>query len=270
MTVTVRPLHNGIHSSERCFPPFSEAVERNVYYPTETHEEALARLLYLVEEHQRCGVLTGEAGTGKTMVFHRLEKLLRRAGTKVVRVDLAGAGEGTVLHRVAVSLGLNPADNESVESLIDDLELVFTSAGRVRYPWVILFDHADRLRPGALAAIEQLLHLSSTFGAVFLFATRPEGRTALLKTLGEHAGLRIELAPLEAPEIGSYLDEALEHALVSTVRFTRDAVQLIARMSGGNMRKVNRLSHAACLAAATEHHPEVDAELILAVGRELS
>lgn len=270
MTVTVRPLHSGVRWNEINFPPFSEAASRDTYFPTDTHEEALSRLLYLTESHERCGVLTGDSGSGKTTVFFRLETLLRRSGMKVQRIDLAGASESTLLHRLAIAVGLNPSDGLSAESMINDLELVFTAAGRVQHPWVLLLDHADRLRPGALAAVEQVLHLAANAGAVLLFATRPEGRSSLLKILGGHSGLRIELTPLESAEMGAYLDDSLERGMVSTIQFSRDAVQLMARISQGNMRQINRLSRAACLAAAADHRSEIDSELLLTVSRELT
>lgn len=270
MSVTVRPLSTaGMRVARQAFVPFAEEASADMYFSGDAHEEALARMLYLVEEGERCGLLTGSAGTGKSTVLIRLHRQLRRAGWKSCRIDLAGVDQAALLHRLAVELGVNPAADADPHETWDQLELSLAAAARVQQPWVVLFDHADRLRPGALSLLEQLLHTPHARGIVLLFACRNEGRTPLLKTLSEHTGLRIDLPALSVEETQWYIEHALDRGEVATSEFTRDAIQLVARITGGVPRQINRLCRAVLLAASAEHRVEIDAELVLSVAEEL-
>ena len=270
MSVTVRPLSTaGMRASSQAHLPFAEEATADMYFPSEAHEEALARMLFLVEEQDRCGLLTGAAGTGKSTVLIRLHQQLRRSGWKSRRIDLAGVDHAALLHRLAAELGANPASDADPHDLWDQLELILAAAARVQQPWVLLFDHADRLRPGALSLLEQLLHTPYSRGVVMLFASRHEGKTPLLKALSEHTSLRIELPALSVAETQWYVEYALDRGLVSTTDFTRDAVQLLARITNGVPRQINRLCRAVMLAANAEHRSEIDAELVLSIAEEL-
>ncbi len=270
MSVTVRPLSTaGMRASSQAHLPFAEEATADMYFPSEAHEEALARMLFLVEEQDRCGLLTGAAGTGKSTVLIRLHQQLRRSGWKSRRIDLAGVDHAALLHRLAAELGANPASDADPHDLWDQLELILAAAARVQQPWVLLFDHADRLRPGALSLLEQLLHTPYSRGVVMLFASRHEGKTPLLKALSEHTSLRIELPALSVAETQWYVEHALDRGLVSTTDFTRDAVQLLARITNGVPRQINRLCRAVMLAANAEHRSEIDAELVLSIAEEL-
>ncbi len=270
MTATVRPLSTaGMRTPSKSLVPFAEAASAALYFPSQVHEEALARMLYLVEERDRCGLLTGAAGTGKSTVLLRLHRQLSRTGWKSCRLDLAGLDHATLLHRIAAELGANPEAIADPLVLWDQLELILEAAARVQQPWVLLMDHADQLRPGALSLIEQLLHTPHSGGLVMLFASRHEGRTPLLKTLSEQTSLRIEIPALTIETTQWYVEYALEHALVAMPEFTRDAVQLLARMTSGIPRQINRLCRAVTLAAKADRRSEIDAELVLSIAEEL-
>jgi type II secretory pathway predicted ATPase ExeA len=45
--------------------PFRGDLDPKSFFPSPTHEEALARLNFLAEEHHRLGLLFGPAGSGK-------------------------------------------------------------------------------------------------------------------------------------------------------------------------------------------------------------
>ena len=49
--------------------PFRAVLDVNRFYPSAGHDEAIARLEYLVEARRRLGVLFGEAGVGKSLVL---------------------------------------------------------------------------------------------------------------------------------------------------------------------------------------------------------
>ena len=77
--------------------PFQSTVDRRWFYEGPSHEEALARLLFLVEQHRRLGLLIGAAGTGKTMLLSVLQRSAAQAQTEVVDVNVAGRSGNEVV-----------------------------------------------------------------------------------------------------------------------------------------------------------------------------
>jgi general secretion pathway protein A len=61
--------------------PFEITPDPSFLFPTSRHKEALAALYYGVRRHKGFVVLTGEVGTGKTLLIRWLLQLLR--GTNV-------------------------------------------------------------------------------------------------------------------------------------------------------------------------------------------
>lgn len=269
MSVSIRPqrFQRG-RATLPGFGPFSEAPTTEFYFPSATHEEAIARLSYLIEEHDRCGLLMGEPGTGKSITFLRLHQLLKRSGWNSTRIDLAGLDSQALLHQLAVGLGTNPSSSSEPLELWEQIDQTIAAADRTQQPRVLLLDHADRLRPGTVSLLEHLLHLPYAHGLVTLFAGTREA-TPLMKAIGERTGLRIELQPLSSDDTAEYVDQMLDRALVNSCRFTRDAIQLIGRISQGIPRRINRLCRAVLLAAKTDYRAEINSELVLAVTEEL-
>ena len=52
--------------------PFSGRNPKARFFASPTHDEALARLHFLVDERRRLGLLLGPAGSGKTLVLELL------------------------------------------------------------------------------------------------------------------------------------------------------------------------------------------------------
>ncbi len=60
--------------------PFRNTIETRWFYESPGHEEALARLIFLIEQRRRCGVLSGPAGSGKSLVLELLRRETLRTG----------------------------------------------------------------------------------------------------------------------------------------------------------------------------------------------
>jgi len=124
--------------------PFHEGFDREAFYQSPTHEEALARLHFLVDQRRRLGLLLGPEGSGKSLVLEMLAADLRRHGPAVARVNLTGISGDEMLWSLAAQFGrsLDRCDQTPVlwRALTDRL-----SAFRYQtVDAVILFDDADR------------------------------------------------------------------------------------------------------------------------------
>ena len=52
--------------------PFDNSPNPKFFYLSPEHEEALVRLVYVVQQRKGCGMLTGEYGCGKTLLSRAL------------------------------------------------------------------------------------------------------------------------------------------------------------------------------------------------------
>src|SRR3984885_1952453 len=59
--------------------PFDLTPDPAFLFPTKRHNEALAALYYGVRQHKGFVVVTGEVGTGKTLLLRCLLKLLKQS-----------------------------------------------------------------------------------------------------------------------------------------------------------------------------------------------
>ena len=59
--------------------PFENAADPRFYYPAESHQAALLKLRYAIENRRGAGLLVGPSGSGKTLVTTMLRGIARRA-----------------------------------------------------------------------------------------------------------------------------------------------------------------------------------------------
>ena len=88
--------------------PFPSGLAPRLFYQSPSHEEALARLEFLVEQRQRLGLLLGQSGTGKSLILDRLATNLRHHGAEVANLSLLSVDLHEFLWLLAADLGLNP------------------------------------------------------------------------------------------------------------------------------------------------------------------
>ena len=86
--------------------PFRTCLDPRFFYQSPTHEEALARLHFLVEQNRRLGVLLGEPGSGKSLLLEVFAAEGRRDGRAVAKGQRAGGWAVVQSGRGVVGLGL--------------------------------------------------------------------------------------------------------------------------------------------------------------------
>src|SRR3954464_8429448 len=81
-TIACNPVHNEDVSYERFFglrdAPFSLAPNPQYFFESRQHASALQQLSYSVERHEPLIVMTGEIGTGKTLLCRAVLKRFDR------------------------------------------------------------------------------------------------------------------------------------------------------------------------------------------------
>jgi type II secretory pathway predicted ATPase ExeA len=252
--------------------PFTGPLAPRRLLASTTHDEALARLTFLVEEGRRLGLLLGAAGSGKSSVLRKVAEDLRRSGQCVVRFSLAGADEQEFLWQTATGLGLAPDQYLPVFQL---WRLVTDGLSELRYQQVqtvLCLDDAEQAAPEVLTMVARIANggPATEKRISIILAAESSGVSRLGPRLLEMADLKVEVEPWDKSETTEYVRQALLEAGGNPDAFGEGALSRIFELTGGIPRRVNQLADLAMLAGAGQNAQQIDAELVDAAHDELS
>lgn len=251
--------------------PFRFGVDTKGFFLSGIHEEALARLEFLVEQQRRLGLLVGPAGTGKSLLLEVFAGKIRRAGRLVVHVSAAGAKTQELLWDLLFALGRTPKPEVSIGILWRQLFDRLREARLVQVPVVILWDDVEAASEEGRQVIARLLGYTSRSEAALtvVLSGRPEILSQLDSRLLDRVDLRIELASWELSETEQYLQEALTRAGRSEPIFTSEATVRLYELAQGIPRQIAQLAELALLAGAVQGIEQIDADTVEGVYQEL-
>jgi len=251
--------------------PFPAEVDPARYYANPLQDEALARLQFLVQQRRRLGLLTGESGTGKSLLLAVLAERLARENRPCVRLNLTAVGAGEFPWLVAAGLGLNPGENDSPVRL---WRIIADRVAENRYQQIgttFLFDDANPFSADVTASLLRLAQCDSSPAArLTLVLAVDAGQVSRLDArLLELAELRIELESWDEAITAGYLSDAVTGAGGASSLFEPRATQRIQHLCAGLPRRINHLAELALAAGAGQKLPTIDAATVDAVYDEL-
>jgi general secretion pathway protein A len=252
--------------------PFNGRVDPKYFFPSPTHEEALARLHFLVENHRRLGIVLGTVGCGKSLLLEVFAGQLRRSGRAVAKLNLLGLDAAEMLWRIAVDLGLNPPPSASATALWRTLDDRLQEHRYRQIDTVILLDDADQSCRSVLPHVVRLAeHDASPDARLTVLVTVEKANVYNLgNRLLELSDLRIDIEPWTLADVEGFLKSSLNQAGGKKKIFTEDAVAKLFDLSAGIPRRVVQLADLALLAGAGAELSRLDAEVVESVYHELS
>jgi len=252
--------------------PFGGTVAAGQFYPTAGHNEALARIEYLVEGRRRLGALLGESGVGKSLVLRVAAEQLARKGCAVVVVDTLGATTREVLWHVACGLRTAPRADADVSWLWRQIVDRVAENRMQQMATVVLVDDAGQAGPDLMTQFARLARLDTTPAArwTIVLAAEPEQAVRWSETLRNAVDLRIELSAWTAEDTVGYVQTALVEAGRLEPVFEEDALRVLDELSGGVPRQVERLADYALLAGAAARVDTISSAMIEAAYDEIA
>ena len=251
--------------------PFQNTLDSRWFYESPGHEEALARLLYIVEEQRQCGVLLGGTGTGKSLILDRLQRDLSRTQREAALVNLQGRSVHELLWETAAALGLAPGRRELVGDLWRRLQDHLESNGFAQIPTVLMYDHLDGAEPECGRALVRLYHLGNggPCKLKLVFTLRNESLTHWGGLLGDMSDLRIELPELDRSQAQDYVETLLRRAGANRVLFDQLAIDELFHQTQGIPRRINRLCDLCLLAGMADGETRVTQAMVSAAADEV-
>lgn len=253
--------------------PFSKTPDPSFLFMSAGHEEALARLLYAVENRELI-VLTGEVGCGKTTITRALIDALGD-NYKIVLILNPCLSPSQLLRTIARRLDLDSTLRHKDELLDVIYERMFQLYEQGTIP-VIIFDEAH-LIPKKETFEEVRLLTNFQLDDSNLVSLVLAGQPALGEIIAredfsafrQRVGLYYNLDPLSESETESYIRHRLGVSGRKDRLFTEDAVSRIFQYTNGIPRVINSLATAALLEGFGRESPIIDFGIIEDSAKEL-
>ena len=142
--------------------PFDLTPDPNCFVPTPRHNEALAALYYGVRRHKGFVVVTGEVGTGKTLLLRCLLRLLENSKDVAYAYLFNSRLSPTdFLQYVLSDFGM-PASGRNKCELLLDLSNFLVERGSKQMTTVLIVDEAHDLSADTLEELRLLSNLETT------------------------------------------------------------------------------------------------------------
>lgn len=253
--------------------PFSKTPDPDFLYLSRTHEEALARLLYAVEEKEIV-LLTGEVGAGKTTITRALMDSLNDS-YRIILILNPRLTPLQFIMTIAKRMGV-----ERVPHLRSELNEMITDR--------IYSDHTHGITPVIIIDEAQLitdkrvfeeLRLLSNFQlddrnllSIILVAQsdlKNKLRKKVYMPLRQRIGMYYHIGPLEENEVEGYIKHRLKVAGCDEDIFTPDAISMINKYSKGIPRIINNIANIALLEAMSRDTRIIDESIINYAVKEL-
>ncbi|MCA9081105.1 MAG: AAA family ATPase [Planctomycetaceae bacterium] len=251
--------------------PFEERQEAELYFPAASHQTALLKLRYLVEQRKGIAVVAGEHGLGKSLLTQVFER--ENSIGPVIRLLLPQLSAMETLAYFASRLGCELPRRLVEHRVLELLEDRLAELQRESSHAVLLVDDAHLLDNSHLNALRLLLNLNeqgqADFSIILCGRTQLLGRLQQFEALQTRSALRAAVAPLEKGEILPYVRHRLSVCGAEQEIFTTGALDSLFTHSQGIPRRINQICDLALLVGYVDELNHLGAIEIEAAAEEL-
>jgi general secretion pathway protein A len=258
--------------------PFALSPDPTFLFASEQSKEALESITEAIEQRKGFVVLTGEVGTGKTLVLRCLIEAWERE--EIPFAYFIGPRLSTMdfLSYVAFELGINATEGTATEpskgTLLRGLYAFLLEQFQKGLTTVLIIDEAHLMPRSVLEEIRVLANFETAQQKLIqiVLSGQPELDKKLdsteLRSLKQRISVRCQLQPLRETDVRRYIEQRLEIAgageRAATI-FPLETVKAIHRYSGGIPRLVNNLCDQALIVTCARQLDAVPSEVIHSV-----
>ena len=256
--------------------PFQLSPDPRFFYGSPVHKRAMSYLRYGLTQGEGFIVITGDIGTGKTMLVRTLFADLARENVVAAQLVTTQLEADDTLRMVAASFGLAHEGLDKA-TLLKNLETFMTARAREGKRVLLLVDEAQNLPPRSLEELRMLSNFQ--LGGKVLFQSfllgQAEFRNTLqskgLEQLRQRVIAAYHLEPLDLAQTRAYI----EHRLTTVgwrgdPKFTDAAFAVIHQQSGGIPRRINTVCDRLMLFGSLEEVHTFDGDNVNLVIAELN
>lgn len=251
--------------------PFENVPDPRFYVPSMKHETAKQRVLYGIHTRKGIVMLTGEIGSGKTLISRSLILNLPRSRYEIGVVANPSIPDNEFLGEILFQFGLNPAGTktEQLRRLNDQLLMNY----RRGVDTILVVDEAQAIKDDQLFEELRLLsnfQLNDRFLMTLVLLGQPElrERVARIPQLAQRVAIQYHIERFNRAETKAYILGRLSAAGCARNVFSSGAITLIYNQTGGVCRLINSLCDLSLYFGSIAGVHRVGRSLVQMVGSE--
>jgi type II secretory pathway predicted ATPase ExeA len=254
--------------------PFKINPDPRFLYTTQQTQATSADLVYAIQSRKGLILLTGEVGTGKTMLIRRLLDWLTEQNMPTALIFNSHLQPEHLLDFILNDFGVPCASKVKSEKLmaLNRWLLERYRAGQIP---VLIVDEAQGLEPAALEEVRLLLNFETPREKLLqiVLAGQPELETKLkrheLRQLRQRITVRCRTSPLTLEQTYGYVQQRLRVAGANgTPIFEPDAIGSVHTYSRGIPRVINVLCEHSLLNACADSANSVSSTAVEQAARD--
>ncbi len=256
-------------------PPFCISPDPDFLFLSERHKEALAHLNYGLRGNGGFVLLTGEVGTGKTIVCRALLNALPES-IDIACIANPALNEIELLASVCDEFKIDyDTSKSSLKLLFDVLKhwmMHNLAQGRCA---IILIDEAQHLSFAVLEQLRLLTNIDANnkkpLQVILIGQTELQQKLKLkeFRQLAQRITARYHLLPLSRPQCEYYIEHRLRVAGAQFPIFDKGAFVQVFKYSQGVPRLINLLCERCLLSAYTQDKATISARVVQQAAMEM-
>jgi len=253
--------------------PFNISPDPQFLWLGERHREALATLKYGIQENKGFLLLTGDVGTGKTVLIN---SLIKQIDVKVIVATIPDPGLGLIdfYNILADEFKMGRVFTQKGDFLIHFKKFLIKAYGDQKTVLLII-DEAQRLEHELLDEVRVLSNIDfrgSKLINIFLVG-QSELREMLLeernRPFRQRIAVNYNIEPLNEKETAAFIEHRLKVAGATRRFFTADAMREVHAFSNGFPRLINVMCDHALMSGYSAGLTMIDGGIIKSCAKEL-
>jgi len=249
--------------------PFGVTPDPDFLFMTPGHREALAQLLYAIQEKKGFILVTAEIGMGKTTLLEALRRELD-SNTAVAYVSNSLLPFPAILEYMLEEFEIEkPRDRDSAAQRLVALQNFLVERHRAGQNTVLILDEAQNLYPQTLEQIRLLSNFETTKEKILqiVLVGQPELLARLempeLRQLKQRIGILCSIPPMTRAGTRNYIRTRLRMAGARDLGvFTEEALHRIVDYAGGIPRVVNTVCDHCLLIGYADQTRRIDLDIV--------
>ena len=255
--------------------PFQLSPDPRFFYASKGHKRALAYLRYGIKQGEGFIIVTGDVGTGKSMLIGALFQSLARENVVAAQVVTTQMQADDLLRFVAAAFGL-AFQRVSKAALLKNLETFFRSCVQEGKRVLLVVDEAQNLPKRSIEELRMLSNFQMAGRALlqsFLLGQkefRSTMRSQGFEQLRQRVIAAYHLRPLDADETHGYIIHRLHRAgWKGDPAFSDEVFDGIYQFTAGVPRRINTLCDRLLLYGSIEELHSIDSKALGIVAQDI-
>jgi type II secretory pathway predicted ATPase ExeA len=255
--------------------PFENTPDPRFLYKTASHEEALMRIKYCIEEKKGAAMLTGEYGSGKTLLTRALLKeLLKEENKYKVALIVNPSFSADDFLREIIFQFENSFLKSTKLKLIHSLNEILYKSMNEDKKAIVIVDEAQAIKNKSMFEELRLLlnfQMNDKFLLTLFLVGQPEliKKIDMLPQLKQRLAITYHLTGLSEEDVVKYIDYRCAVAGRNDSIFAEAAARTIANRTNGIPRKINTVCELCLLQGMFERKAAIDDSIVEKVLEEV-